>query len=140
MNARLEFQDLNAAYAAELYEDYRRDPASVDPATRAYFDQHGPPPGAEIPEGVAAAAAAPGAPIDQVVGAVNLAESIRKFGHFAAQLDPLGSSPPGDPSLQPEYHGVTEEDLRRLPASLIVGTIAEGKSNAWEVIEALRAV
>jgi 2-oxoglutarate dehydrogenase E1 component len=140
MESRSKFQDLNAAYAAELYYEYRRDPASVDSSTRAFFEEHGPPPGAGIPEGIAAAEAAPGARIDKVVGAVNLAESIRKFGHFAAQLDPLGSPPPGDPSLQPEYHGVTEQDLRELPASLIVGTIADGKSNAWEVIEALRGV
>ena len=34
-----------------------------------------------------------------VVGAANLAESIRRYGHLAARLDPLGSEPPGDPSL-----------------------------------------
>ncbi|HEY6292635.1 MAG TPA: 2-oxoglutarate dehydrogenase E1 component [Terriglobia bacterium] len=135
MNPWYEFQGLNAAYAAELYEEYRRDPASVDASTRAFFERSGPPP--EVPPAATSGAAAG---IDKVVGAVNLAESIRKFGHFAAHLDPLGSPPPGDPSLQPEYHGVTEQDLRALPASLIVGAIAEGKSNAWEVIEALRAV
>ena len=47
------------------------------------------------------------------VGAVNLAQSIRRYGHLAAQLDPLGSRPVGDPSLLPETHGVTDEDLRR---------------------------
>ncbi|HXJ97151.1 MAG TPA: hypothetical protein VMT20_30295 [Terriglobia bacterium] len=41
-----EFRGLNAAYAAELYEEYRRDPASVDAATRAFFEQHGAPPAA----------------------------------------------------------------------------------------------
>jgi len=133
-----EFQGLNAAYAAELYEKFRRDPASVDASTRAFFEQNGPPP--EPPASPAAAEPGAAAQIDRVVGAVNLSESIRKFGHFAAQLDPLGSAPPGDPSLQPEYHGVSERELGALPASLIVGAIAEGKRNAWEVIEALRGV
>ena len=132
-----EFRGLNAAYAAELYDDYRRDPASVDAATRTFFDRHGPPP--EVAAS-GAISAVPGAPIAKIVGAVNLAESIRKFGHLAAQLDPLGSPPPGDPSLQPEFHGVTEQDLRDLPASLILGPPAEGKQSAWEVIEALRVV
>ena len=139
MNPWREFQGLNAAYAAELYEEYRRDPASVDPSTRAFFERHGPP-SPEAPPALTPAETGPAAQIDQVVGAVNLAESIRKFGHFAAQLDPLGSLPPGDPSLQPEYHGVTEQELRALPAWLIVGDIAQGKRNAWEVIEALRGV
>jgi len=138
MEVRYGFQDVNAPYVAELYEDYRRDPASVDAATRAFFEQHGAPPGFEITE--ASIGAVPGAPIAKIVGAVNLAESIRKFGHLAAQVDPLGSPPPGDPSLQPEFHRVTEQDLRSLPASLILGPPAEGKRNAWEVIEALRAV
>ena len=36
----------------------------------------------------------------EIVAAVNLAESIRRYGHLAATLDPLGGQPPGDPSLQ----------------------------------------
>jgi 2-oxoglutarate dehydrogenase E1 component len=78
--------------------------------------------------------------IHRVVGAVNLAESIRKFGHLDAHLDPLGSEPPSDPSLHAEFHGVTEDDLQRLPASIIVGRIAEGKCSASEVIAELRQI
>ena len=41
-------------------------------------------------------------------------------GHLAARLDPLGLRKPlGDPSLSPENYGITVEDLRALPASLI---------------------
>jgi 2-oxoglutarate dehydrogenase E1 component len=134
-----EFRGLNDAYVAELYEAFRRDPASVDTAARAFFAQHGPPPELAAPS-VGDVSTVSGAPIAKIVGAVNLAESIRKFGHLAAQVDPLGSPPPGDPSLQPEFHGVTEQDLRDLPASLILGPPAEGKRSAWEVIEALRVV
>jgi 2-oxoglutarate dehydrogenase E1 component len=46
--------------------------------------------------------------------AVNLAQSIRKYGHLAARLDPLESPPVGDPSLQAATHGLTEDDLRAL--------------------------
>jgi 2-oxoglutarate dehydrogenase E1 component len=149
MNVWHEFRGLNAAYAAELYEDYRRDPASVDAATRSFFEQHGPPSdmvsatrgdGNIAATAPGAVGAVSGASLARIVGAINLAESIRKFGHLAAQLDPLGSPPPGDPSLQPEFHGVTEQDLRELPASLILGPPAEDKQSAWEVIEALRDV
>jgi len=134
-----DFQGVNASYVAELYEQYRRDPASVDASARARFEHLGPPPmDGPMPAGVSAAGRA--APVEKIVGAINLAESIRKFGHLAAQTDPLGSAPPSDPSLSLEYHGITERDLRALPASLIVGPIAQGKSNALEVIEALRRV
>ena len=61
----------------------------------------------------------PGIPARAAVSAVNLAQSIRRYGHLAAQLDPLGTKPIGDPTLQPERHGLTEDDLRRIPATLV---------------------
>ena len=71
---------------------------------------------------------------------MNLAESIRRYGHLAATIDPLGSTPVGDPSLHAETHGVTDAELRQLPASLVGGPLAEGAANAAEAIERLRRV
>jgi len=135
MNTETDFQGVNLGYVLELYEKYLSDPNSVDPGMRAYFETWNPPKEAlSSPEAVSAGQ------IDKIVGTVNLAESIRKFGHMDAQLDPLGSTPRGDYSLRLQSHGVSEDDLRRLPASLIVGPIAAGKSSAHEVIQALRNV
>ena len=91
-----EFQGLNAGYVLELYDRYRQDPAAVDAQTRAYFEQWTPPdqPPAAAPGGVAV-------DLRAVVGAATLAESIRRYGHLAAQIDPLGSRPTGDPTLAP---------------------------------------
>src|SRR5947207_385504 len=92
-----EFQGVNAGYVAELYERYRHDPLSVEPAARQLFERWTPPDGA-LP------APALGSPTDlgKIVGAVHLAQAIRGFGHLAARLDPLGGAPPGDPALLPE--------------------------------------
>ena len=128
-----EFSGLNRGYVLELYEKYRQDPASVDAETRALFEQWTPP--AEEPVEIGG-----GMPVLKAVGAVNLAQSIRRYGHLAAQLDPLGSSPPGDPTLLPETHGLTNEDLRSMPPSLIWSALAEGAANAHEVVEAFRRV
>ena len=38
-----EFSGLNRGYVLELYERYRKDPASVDDETRALYDQWTPP-------------------------------------------------------------------------------------------------
>src|SRR5688572_16952478 len=129
-----EFTGLNRGYVLELYEKYRQDPASVDAGTRALFEQWTPP--AEE----TATAAPSGIPLQKVVGAVNLAQSIRRYGHLAAQLDPLGSTPPGDPSLRPETHGVSTEDLRALPASLLTSALCDDAGNMAEVVDKLRAV
>ena len=135
MNTGTDFQGVNLGYVLELYERYLSNPNSVDSNTRAYFDHWTPPEDVQTsPEAV------PAGQIEKIVGTVNLAESIRKFGHMDAHLDPLGSKPRGDYSLLPQSHGVSEDDLRRLPASLIVGPIAVGKSSAFEVIQALRNV
>jgi len=125
-------QGINAGYVAELYERYRQNPDSVDAATRKVFESW-------IPAEQAQQGAT-GAHIHVIVGAANLAECLRRYGHLAAQIDPLGSKPTGDPSLSPKAHGITDEDLKLLPASLVGGAVAETAGNAFEAIEKLRRI
>jgi 2-oxoglutarate dehydrogenase E1 component len=131
-----EFAGLNRGYVLELYEKYRRDPSSVDAATREVFQQWTPP-SADIDE----AAPISGESLHKAVGAVNLAQSIRRYGHLAARLDPLGLRKPlGDPSLSPENYGITVEDLRALPASLLSSPLADDATTMYDVVEAFRRV
>ena len=127
-------QGVNLGYVVELYERYRENPDSVDPATGALFETWRPVDPTEPLE------TAHPSKLHVIVGVANLAECIRRYGHLAAQLDPLGSQPPGDPSLSPEAHGVTEADLHELPASLVGGFVAEASTTAFEAIEKLRRV
>jgi 2-oxoglutarate dehydrogenase E1 component len=128
-----EFSGLNRGYVLELYGKYRQDPSSVDASTRAVFEQWTPP-AEEVPD------VGSGQQVLKIVGAVNLVQSIRRYGHLASQIDPLGSRPQGDPALLPETHGVTNDDLRTLPASLIWSALAESAANMFEVAEAFRSV
>ena len=127
-----DFSGLNRGYVLELYDKYRQDPSSVDPETRSMFDQWTP-----VEESKAVSR---GVPLQKIVGAVNLGQSIRRYGHLAAELDPLGSRPAGDPSLLPRTHGVTEDDLRGLPANLLPSPLSGGAANMLEVIEAFRRI
>jgi 2-oxoglutarate dehydrogenase E1 component len=133
-----DFQGVNAGYVAELYDRFRAHPETVDPETRELFARWVP----TETTGPAPGGADVGAPasMQAIVGTVGLAESIRRYGHLAAQMDPLGDPPVGDPSLSPASHGVTEDELERLPASLIGGAVAAGAANAREAIARLRAV
>ena len=107
-----EFQGPNAAYVLEQYDRFLEDPASVEPSWRAIFAHWRPHPSSITPY--------PSPPLlDQAVSVANLAQAIRAYGHLASHLDPLGSSPPGDASLNPSSYGLAEDDLRSLPADLV---------------------
>src|SRR6478735_1988878 len=109
-----EFQGVNAGFVLDLYERYRRNPDSVDPDTRKVFDSWTMPP----VDHTAPATSSSVPDVRKIVGAANLAESIRRYGHLAARIDPLGTEPIGDPSLSPAAYGLSENDLRALPAAL----------------------
>lgn len=116
----------NDGIFAEQFERYRRDPASVDETWRQYFriaeslfGQSG---------GAASAtpspAAAGGATYDvtflkKVAAAASLQQAIRNYGHYAVQLDPLGTPPSGAEDLSPEYWGLTEADLEAIPGEAL---------------------
>ena len=132
-----DFHGPNAGYVLELYERYRQNPDTVDASTREFFKQWTPPENGQAPRSQAAdLAPAVGVDAETVRCAVNLVQAIREYGHLAAQLDPLGSPPPGDPALEMESYGLSEEDLRALPAAIVTGPLVEGAANAWEAIEA----
>lgn len=132
-----DFHGPNAGYVLELYERYRQNPEAVDPTTRAYFEHWTPP---QNGGGAAAVTVTGAVDATKIVGVVNLAQAIRNFGHLAARLDPLGSPPPGDPTLDEAYHELTEQDLRQLPANLVGGPVAERTETALEAVQELRRV
>src|SRR3954447_16149495 len=121
----------NDGYIAEVYEAYRRDPASVDESWRQFFrfaEQLG-----GLDRSTTTVAADP-VYLRKVAGAAALVDAIRQYGHLAVQLDPLGSPPPGGPELTPEFHGITEEDLVTVPAS----ALGFESGTAADVVQRLR--
>ena len=72
-----------------------------------------------------------------VAAAYALVRAHRNFGHLAAHLDPLGSEPPGDPSLDIGRLGLTPEIMARIPAE-VLRIYVPGQTLA-EALPALRA-
>jgi 2-oxoglutarate dehydrogenase E1 component len=111
----------NDGYIAEAYESYRRDPSSVDESWRQFF---------RFAEGISgvtgttaqAAGTTDAETLRKVAGAASLIDSIRAYGHLAADTDPLGNRPPGTPELSPEFHGLTEADLQSIPGLALRST------------------
>lgn len=127
----------NDGVIAEQFERYRLDPNSVDETWRQYF---------RIAEslfsaGAIGASASNAAPsldaLKKVAAAASLQQAIREYGHYAVQLDPLGTPPSGADELSTEYHGLTDDDLKAIPGAAIGD---DRYPTALEVIERKRAV
>ncbi|HYW30720.1 MAG TPA: thiamine pyrophosphate-dependent enzyme, partial [Gemmatimonas sp.] len=124
----------NDGIIAEQFERYRQDPTSVDETWRQYFRI------AESLFATAPVSAAGGAArsdearsdeapssagsydlamLRKVAAAASLMQAIRNYGHLAVQLDPLGSPPPGADDLNELCYGLTEDDLRAIPAAAL---------------------
>jgi multifunctional 2-oxoglutarate metabolism enzyme len=86
-----------------------------------------------LPEPAPAVAAAPAPappaparaahPDEELLQAVQAATSLlkahRTHGHLAAELDPLGREPEGDPALSPEPLGLTPDLMAKIPARIL---------------------
>jgi 2-oxoglutarate dehydrogenase E1 component len=142
-----EVDGLNSGYAQALLDEYLENPDGVPSEWRALFESgdselvagH---PGllrlleilaedgngyvtVEAPPAPPPAAEPAPAPDDTLLGgvaaAMALVKAYRTHGHLAARLDPLGSQPPGDPALEPEFlqPPLTPELQARIPARLL---------------------
>lgn len=139
----------NLGYVQEQYEHYIKDPASVELTYRQLFEQWGEPPQAEAGSVPVFSETGDGATVAhsvvdtgllrKAVTAGKLVSNIRAYGHLAADIDPLGLSPQADTGvLEPEFYGLTEQDLKAFAASLIWDAAPQDALNGWEAVQKLR--
>jgi 2-oxoglutarate dehydrogenase E1 component len=57
--------------------------------------------------------------LQAVQAATSVVKAFRMHGHLAANLDPLGSEPPGDPALDPETVNLTPGLMAQIPARVL---------------------
>jgi multifunctional 2-oxoglutarate metabolism enzyme len=73
-----------------------------------------------------------------IAAGMALVSAYRSHGHLAASLDPLGSAPPGDPSLDPATYGLTPALMNAIPASVLKVKVPGG--TLADVLQPLRRV
>jgi len=142
----------NLGYVQEQYERFLEDPSSVDEADRQLFLRWGAPPSEDMIEYVAEQPAAR-AVSSQAVGSLNASHfqkvvaahqlmlNIRRYGHLAADINPMNLSARTETKLlDPANFGLTEADLAAMPASLIWDNAPSNISNGWEAINRLREI
>ena len=108
--------DFNDGYIAEMFDAYRRDPASVDESWRQYFRF-----AEQLASGASPAGSVSGDPdlARKAAGASGLMASLRTYGHLAVQLDPLGVPAWTAPELTPEHHRIAEAELADVPGAAL---------------------
>ena len=121
----------NLIYVESLYEDYRRDPESVDADWALLFaglegtsrnghretriDQRG----HLLRQGNyrSDSDSKKGFRPERNIGVFDLIHSFRQFGHLVANLDPLGNNDSFHPLLDPQEFGFGQRDLERVVES-----------------------
>ncbi|MBN8644331.1 MAG: 2-oxoglutarate dehydrogenase E1 component [Planctomycetes bacterium] len=109
----------SAEYLDALYQDYMRDPASVPPDLRLYFqgfDLAGGlsrANGALAPSHAASPAPAAEAHDRAQAGVTDLIREYRASGHLCAAIDPFDRERPVPETLNPGAHGLSQADMDR---------------------------
>jgi 2-oxoglutarate dehydrogenase E1 component len=142
----------NLSFIESLFADYLRDPESVPPDWRSYFQAM------RGGNGLSGQALAPrfapwsifnppgssgnGDVSEQATGAIlqervdQLIRNYRVRGHMIARVDPLDMPRPTPPELDPEFYGFTEADMGRQFACETMRS--EGTLTLWEILDRLR--
>lgn len=130
----------NLGYIQEKYEQFVKDPSSVEFHYRELFTVSGPPP--LTPDVLPAPKPALSGDTEwlrKAVRASKLIANIRIYGHMAANIDPLvrGNNPMAK-WLEYTTYDLTREDLTSLPASLIWENAPEDVKTAWDAVHRMR--
>ena len=131
-------------YIDDLYVRYIQDPSSVSDVWRKYFEEfslasqseslYQEPTNGSVSTGGDAPDALWLARMQERVD--QLVREYRVRGHLMAKIDPLGLNRKGPPELDPQSHGLTEEDMRR-PFTSPTIEHANGRT-VGDIIEKLR--
>src|SRR5690349_8179583 len=97
----------NATYIEGLYQDYSKDPNSVDPSWQKFFE------GYDFAASLGSLGASGGPSSDEakVEAFINV---YRRLGHLSANLDPLSETKAIREDIRPEHHGLAKVDSKAL--------------------------
>lgn len=132
-----DFSGPNLGYVMEVYEQYLADPEAVDQELRQLFDEWGPP---ESLSGHKTQQSASAGDLDKLFRAVKLADSIRIYGHLAADIDPLDDSKKDTRRIDLDTYELTEADLRLIPVEYICPGAPSHVKDGYDAIMHLKKV
>ncbi|TDL34858.1 2-oxoglutarate dehydrogenase E1 component [Jeotgalibacillus sp. S-D1] len=135
----INFSGPNLGYMIEMYDLYLEDPAQVDEELQAYFKEHGSPGSVKGKSADASKEVTiEGTDYSKVIAAVQLAESIRTYGHLAADINPLKDREKDTHRIELDSYNLSKEDLRKIPESVIIENSPQEVTDGYEAIQYLK--
>ncbi|WP_050615260.1 2-oxoglutarate dehydrogenase E1 component [Bacillus testis] len=132
----------NYAYLLEQYDRYMQDPDSVEDDVKEVFAEWGGPSEnvyAFQKQGeIGATQTMSAANVKKIMSAVKLADHIRTYGHLSANIYPLSEERDDKELLNLSKYGLTEQDLRSIPASLLCEHVPGSVQDGYEAIKYLK--
>nr|WP_255822136.1 2-oxoglutarate dehydrogenase E1 component [Halobacillus shinanisalinarum] len=136
------FHGPNMGYIEEQYELYQNDADSVDASLKEVFDNYGAPAwmmNTHTSPATNGGAKASSEDIVKVTSALKLVEAIRRHGHLEADIYAVGSEErPVSTLINIENYGLTEEDLKGIPAEWVWPESPVKLDNALSVVRTLK--
>jgi 2-oxoglutarate dehydrogenase E1 component len=132
----------NRGYIEEQYEIYRENREEVEASLIEIFDTYGEP--TWLDEQASSAQAPQSQAVDQVnmkkvTSALEFVEAIRRFGHREADIYPVGGYKGDSVSyLDASTYGLSEQDLRDIPAEWLWSKAPSDVKNGLDVVERLK--
>lgn len=134
------FHGPNAGYVQELYEQYRRDPESVEAETRSFFRQVSQADAAPSGNEPYPSAFTTAEEVKRIVAAGRIARNIREYGHLEARFNPLSDTAARSVMDDPNIRGITPDDLARLPANVVWADAGPEAGSCLDALERLRTI
>ncbi|WP_087973400.1 2-oxoglutarate dehydrogenase E1 component [Oceanobacillus rekensis] len=136
-----QFHGPNRGYLEQQYELYKEDPEAIESTIKEIFDTYGAP--AWIQQSSSAAKTSTQSiseyDVKKLTSAIQLVEAIRRYGHTEADIYPVGGYK-GDETelLNLETYGLTEQDLKNIPASGLWEHASGDVENGLDVVNRLK--
>lgn len=132
----------NLGYVMEMYDLYQESPELLDPEFVEMFKQYGPPVEVNVQTSATDTAAGTVAPnqFGKVLAAVQLAEAIRAHGHLASDIYPLNDQEKDTSRMEASTYGLTDQDLKEVPVSLLLSDAPATVKNGLEAISYLKSL
>jgi len=140
-----QFYGPNKGYIEQQYDLYKRNPEAIEASIRAIFDTYG------APEWLSNERIAVQSPsqstsplsisdVKKLSSALKLVEAIRRYGHLDADIYPVGGhkNPNETKVIEAETYGLSDDDLRSIPATWIWEDAPSDVENGLDVVSTLK--